>query len=75
MLNTIASELGMQIGRTDGRCNKERPGMLTAAKLPAPPLPAPSPAAKEPGTSLTDALLLNLAHTPLTMQELDAARN
>ena len=49
--------------------------MLTAAKLPAPPLPAPSPAAKEPGTSLTDALLLNLAHTPLTMQELDAARN
>ena len=49
--------------------------MLTAAKLPAPPLPAPSPASQEPGTSLTGALLLNLAHTPLTMQELDAARN
>jgi hypothetical protein len=37
----------------------------------APPLPAP----QEPAPALTGSLLLNLAHTPLTKQELDAARN
>ena len=48
--------------------------MPTAAH--APPLPVPHlPAPQEPGTSQTGALLVNFAHTPLTKQELDAARN